>query len=163
MFRVNPPRSFDRKRLSPAVFIRHGGGQTGTDTGANRSSVCSSHLVDFAVKCSGQDSPDGSLKGTSGCKRPSAQSRNTSGPFVLQLRIKLSLPPAAPLHLCGSKPPHHDSLFLKMFVCFLDCTGCFFFFLIFGVAETQLRDSAPGGSGQRLFRQPNSVQKICVF
>lgn len=24
-------------------------------------------------------------------------------------------------------------------------------------------DSAPGGSGQRLFRQPNSVQKICVF
>lgn len=104
LFCVNPPRSSDRKRRNRAVFIRHGGGQTGTNTGANRSSVCSSHLVDFAVKCCGQDSPDGSFKGTSGCRRPSAQSRNTSGPLVLQLRVKLPLPPAAPLHLCGSNP-----------------------------------------------------------
>lgn len=126
LFRVNPPRSSDRKRRNPAVFIRHGGGKTGTDTGANRSSVCSSHLVNFAMKCSGQDSPDGSFKGTSGFKRPSDQSRNTSGPPVLQFRIKLSLPPAAPLHLCGSNPPHFDSLFLKMFVCFLDCTRGFY-------------------------------------
>lgn len=118
LFRVNPPRSFDRKRRNPAVFIRHGGGQSGTDTGANRSSVCSSPLVEFAVKCSGQDSPDGSFKGTSVCKRPSAQSRNMSEPLVLQFRIKLSLPAAA--------PPHYDSLSLKMFVCFLDCTGCFY-------------------------------------
>lgn len=157
MFRVNPPRSSDRKRRNPAVFIRHGGGQSGKDTGANRSSVCSSPLVDFAVKCSGQDSPDGSFKGTSGCKRPSAQIRNTSGPLVLQFRIKLSLPAAA--------PPHYDSLSLKMFVCFLDCTGCFGFLKknIFNGAETEALDSAPGGSGQRLFHQPNSVQKICVF
>lgn len=55
-----------------------------------------------------------------------------------------------------------------MFVCFLDCTGCLvvvvcLVFFFSGIAGTEAGDSAPGGSGQRLFRQPNSVQKNLRF